>query len=158
MIWTYGVGYAFDMLANNFEDTIIVTASGTEIDWHLPGLLSIIIGTFLLIVFFIAYFLKLKHHNEENPSRKLSAFTFTKPGEFLKDDEMLQQVSESVTKKIYTFYSGILPLLILFIILLPLNRYVYIVMIFMMLIVQNTIYYLDIRKLLSGDYKREQSK
>lgn len=152
MIWSYGVIYAVDMLASDFEGVIVHTNDGVTINWHLPGVFSIIIGTLLLIVFFVVYLSKIKRHNQQNPSKQLAAFTFTKPGEFLQDDEMLRQVSENATKKIYIFYSHALPLLVFIIALLPVNRYLFVVLIFLMLMLQNALYYIEIRKFLSGNY------
>lgn len=152
MIWTYGVVHAVDMIASDFEGVIVHTNSGITINWHLPALLSVIIGTVLSIVFFVSYLLKINQHNKENPNNKLDTFTFTKPGEFLEDDEMLRQVSENATRKIYILYSHAMPLLALLIILLPIDRYLFIVMIFSILIVQNALYYIEIQKFLSGNY------
>lgn len=152
MIWTYGVVYAVDMITSDFKGVFVVLDYGLQINWHVPGILSIIIGTLFLAIFFTAYFLKLKRYNEQNPSKKLDTFTFIKPGEFLEDDEMLRQVTENATKKVYIFYSQALPLLIFLFVIFPLDRYAYIVMIFSLLIVHNALYYLEIRRFLSGNY------
>ncbi|MFA9559168.1 hypothetical protein ACERII_17810 [Evansella sp. AB-rgal1] len=152
MIWTYGVAHAVDMIISDFEGVYVVSDNGLQINWHVPGMLSIIIGTFLLLVFFATYFLKIRRYNEKNPNNKVGTFTFIKPGEFLEDDEMLRQVTESATKKVYILYSQALPLLIFFIVIFPLERYVYVVMIILLLIVHNALYYLEIRRFLSGDY------
>jgi len=158
MYWAYGVAHAVDMIVSDFEGVFVVTDNGLHINWHVPGMLSIIIGTFLLVVFFGAYILKIKSHNEKNPNNKMDTFTFIKLGEFLEDDEMLRQVTENATKKVYIFYSQALPLLIFLIVIFPLDRYLYIVMLFLFLIVHNALYYFEIRKFLSGDYNLSTKK
>ena len=151
MYWTYGIAYAVDMKVSDFEGVFVVVDDGLKIG-HFPGILSIYVGFFLVVVFFIAYFLRLKRYNQKNPNNKMNAFTFLKPGEFLEDDEMLRQVTENATKKVYILYSQALPLLIFLIVIFPFDRYVYIVMLILLLIVHNALYYLEIRKFLSGDY------
>lgn len=152
MYWTYGVAYSADMLFSDFEGVFEVINDGLKINWHVPGMFSIILGFFLVIVFFVAYFIRLKQHNRMNPNNKMNAFTLLKLGEFLEDDEMLRQVTENATKKVYIFYSQALPLIIFLIVIFPLNRYIYVVMLFLLLIVHNALYYLEIRRFLSGDY------
>ena len=142
MIWAYSVVYLSDMYFNNFEGMFGVNG---EIIWDTPVLLSFFIGLISLILFFIIYFFKLNRHNKKNPTKKMSAFTILKLGEFIEDDELFRQITQNATKRVYIFYSQILPLLILLMIL-PFNRYVFIVVIFLLLIIQNLIYYRHVRK------------
>lgn len=142
MIWTYSVVYLTDMFFNNFEGMFGVNG---EINWNISGLLSFFIGLILLILFFIIYFIKLNRHNKRNPSKKMSAFTLLRLGEFIEDDELFRQITQNATKRVHIFYSQILPLVILLMVF-PFNRYVFIVVIFLLLIIQNLIYYRHIRK------------
>lgn len=158
MYWAYGVIYAADLLFTDFQGVFVVANDGVNANWYLPGILSIIIGFFLMVVFFVIYFIKLKNYNQMNPNLQLHAFTFLKPGEFLEDDEMLRQVTENATKKIYIFYSQVLPLIILLIVCFPIDRYVYVVMLFSTMIIHNALYYLEIRKFLSGNYNLNSTK
>ncbi|TKC19324.1 hypothetical protein [Robertmurraya kyonggiensis] len=142
MIWCYSVVYAADMLFNDFEGTILPNG---EIHWNIFGLISFFVGFVLLIVFFVAYFLKLHRYNKEHPNNRLTAFTSMKPHEILEDDELFQQVSEKATKKVYIFYSNYLPLVIL-LMAFPLHRFVFIFVILLLLIIQNAIYYRHLRQ------------
>ena len=58
------------------------------------------------------------------------------------------QVTQKATKRIYIYYSQILPLVIL-LMMFPLNRYVYIAVIFLLIIIQNLIYYRYMRMYIS---------
>lgn len=158
ILWTYGVVYAVDLINNDFEDLLVVAEDGVKLNWHIPGLLSIIIGFILIVVFFIAYFTRLNRHKKKYPNHKINAFTFFKPVEFLEDDEMLSQVTRNATKKVYIFYSQALPLIIFLFVIFPFERFVYIVLLLLLLIVHNTLYYLEIRKFLSGNYNLSMEK
>lgn len=149
MIWFYGIVYMVDQTFADFEDILIEVNGNLTVNFHLPSLLSIIIGFFLIIIFFIAYFMRLNRHNQMNPDQKLKPFYLLKPGEFLADDEMLRQVTENATKKIYILYDQAIPIIIFTIVMLPFNRYIYIVMLFSLLIIQHALYYRDIRKFFS---------
>ncbi|RPF53325.1 hypothetical protein [Aquisalibacillus elongatus] len=157
IIWTYGVVYLVDLINGDFEGVFKVENGELTADFNVLPLSSVVIGLVLLIVFLIAYFFKLKRHNDEHPI-KMNFITFLKPGEFLEDDELLKQVTENATKRIYIFYSHALPLLIFFMVIFPLDRYLYVVMLFLLLIGHNAMYYLEIRKFLSGNYKLHTSK
>lgn len=142
LVWTYSAVYAADMLFSNFEGTILPNG---EIHWNIFGLISFFVGFVSLIVFFVAYFLKLRRYNIEHPNNRLTAFTSLKPHEILEDDELFQQVSENATKKVYIFFSKYLPLVILLMVF-PLNRFVFIFVIYLLLIIKNAIYYRHLRQ------------
>ncbi|MBD8069135.1 hypothetical protein [Bacillus sp. PS06] len=145
MIFTYGAVYAADLLFSDLEG-VFETVDGREvINLHVPSILAAFLGFFLVIVFFVAYFTKLISHNREHPNRKQNAFSFLRPIEFLEDDEMFNQVTKNATKNVYTFYSNVMPLIMLFM-LFPLDRYLFIMAILLVLIVQNALYYREIRK------------
>ena len=146
MIWMYSVVYLTDMYFNEFEGMFGVNG---EFNLNTLALLSFFIGLVLLILFFITYFIKLNRHNKKNPTKKMSAFTILKLGEFIEDDELFRQVTQSATKKVHIFYTQLLPLVILLMVF-PLNRYVFIVVIFLLLIIQNLMYYRHINKYAIG--------
>ncbi|MDG5786224.1 hypothetical protein QA612_01890 [Evansella sp. AB-P1] len=150
MIWTYGVVYAVDMLLIDFKGVFENVNGVLIINWHVPEILSIYIGLLLSIIFFIAYFIRIKQHNKENPTNKLVGISFLKPSEFLEDDEMLRQVTEKATKNVYVMYSHGLPLIIFFLIVFDTSRYVYILLLFLLLIIHNALFYREIRKFLRG--------
>jgi len=152
IVWTYGVTHAADLLFSNFEGFFMMVDNELTIKWHTPGMLSLIVGSILLAIFFLTYYIKLKNYNSKNPHNKVPAITFLRPGELLEDDEMLRQVTKNATKKVYILYSLTVPLLIFIMIIFPLDRYVYIVLLSLLLIVHNALYYREIRKFISGDY------
>ncbi|MCD8510171.1 MAG: hypothetical protein LRY73_10080 [Bacillus sp. (in: Bacteria)] len=107
MIWTYGVVYMVDMYFNNFEGSFGVVDDRVIIYWNIPGLLSLIIGTVLIIAFFVAYFIRLNNHNKENPNNQLNAFSFIRLGEFLEEDEIASSRDEKRNKKgVYSFFKS----------------------------------------------------
>lgn len=152
MYWMYGVIYAVDLLFTDFEGIFVIANDGVQVNWNIPVMLSIVIGFVLIIVFFIFYFMKLKKHNQMNPNFQLHAFTILRLSEFLEDDEMLRQVTENATKRVYIFYSQVIPFVIVLIAFFPLNRYAYVVMLFLTMMIHHAIYYVEMRKFFSGNY------
>ena len=155
MIFSYGVVYAADMLYSDFEGVFVIEGNEAFINWHIPGVVSLVTGLFLLIVFSFAYFIKLNRHNKHNPHNQIPAFTFFKLGEFMDDDEMLRQVTQNATKKVYILYSQALPLLIV-IMFFPFNRYIFIVSLILILILHHALYYHEIKKYINGKYSLTQ--
>ena len=145
MIWAYSVVYSADMLFTDFAG--VFDGEGINLDMIAVG--SFFIGPILLIIFFVAYFFKLNQHNKENPNNPMSAFSLLKPGEFIEFDELFSQVTQSATKKVYIFYSQMLPLVVL-LMFFPFNRYVFIVAILLLIIIQNLIYYRHMRSYVSN--------
>lgn len=152
LIVTFSIVRLTDMLFNGFEGVFSEVGNDIIINWSMLPLFSLFVGVGLLIAFFIAYFMKLNKHNKENPNKKLDAFTSFRPNEFLDDDEMLSQVTRNATKKVYILYSSFLPLLIV-LMFFPFDRYVFIFGIFLLLILQNTLFYKEIRQYISGQYR-----
>lgn len=106
------------------------------------GLISLC-GIFLFIVTCILVILKTIQFNKENPNRKMKIFSL-KPGEYIEDDEMFNQVTNNATRKVYTFLSGAIPMLIVVAIFLP--KIWVVILLLLMAIIQNLIYYMEIRK------------
>lgn len=140
MIWTYGVIYAVDLLLNGLESH----------NWNVAAITALFGGTFLMLLFLVLYAVKIHKHNKRYPHQQIDGFSLFKPGEFIDDDEMLQQVTQNATRKVYVFYWQFLPLIIL-LMLFPFNRYVFIVALCLVFIIQNLLYYLEVRKYFSGD-------
>ncbi|ADU32156.1 hypothetical protein [Evansella cellulosilytica] len=152
IVWSYGVVYAFDRMHGGFDDLFYFSNGELIVNWNVPAVLSFSIGMILLIGFFIAYSIRLRRHNKEHPHHKMAAFTLLKPSEFIEDDEMLRQVTESATKKVYVLYSQALPLFIFFVLIFPFNRYVYVVLLLLLLVAHNAVYYREIRKFVNGEF------
>lgn len=146
MIFSYSVIYAIDMW--NTEFTGLFREDGT---FYIDKVALITCGiSFLsLVVFYYFYLLKVRQYNKTNPTRKIKFFTFIHLLEFVDDDEMMQQVTNQATRKVYIFYSNMLPLLLLLLVF-PLHRYFYVVAICGILITQNIIFYRHLSKYAEG--------
>ena len=145
IIYSYGGVYSFDLLFSDFDGMLGYENDNVVINWNIPVLISIILGTILLIIFFVAYFTKLKRHNKEHPNQKMKPFSFIKFGEFIEEDELFKQVTQKATKKVYILYANMLPIIVI-IMFFPIHRYIFMVTIFLTLIIQNVLYYREIRK------------
>ncbi|PKR76754.1 hypothetical protein CEY16_13115 [Halalkalibacillus sediminis] len=143
--WTYGVVYTVDISLNDFEDVFVVEDGGMYVALNTLPVISIILGSLLLTIFFVFYSFKVKRHNKENPDDKLGATFLYNATEFLEKDEMWKQVTQKATKKVYTFYLQALPLLVV-VMYFPLDRYIFILLVYAMLIIHNVIYYREIRQ------------
>ncbi|MDV2582053.1 hypothetical protein [Alkalibacillus haloalkaliphilus] len=149
-IWSYGVVYAIDLVVSDFEGVFYTTGQQVYINWHMPSVLSLVIGQLALIAFFIIYFIKLRQYNKNNPGNELRPFTLFKPHEFLEDDELFRQVTERTTKKVYVLYAQAVPVVIFLIMFLPTHRFLYIALLFGLLIAHNALYYWAVRKFMNG--------
>lgn len=140
MIWFYGIVSMFDISIEPYMINLFYTINNT-------GLIALLTGFVLLIVYFISYFMKLNKHNTNNPENKMSAFTMFKLNEFVEGDELFRDVTKEATKKVYIFYTQMIPIIIL-LLLFPIERYVFIFMLFLLLIIQNLIFYRHINRYL----------
>ena len=145
MIFLYSVIYAIDMMNSDYKD---LYRDGT---FYIDRVALITCGiSFLsLVVFFYFYLLKVRQYNKTNPSRKIKFFTSIHLLEFVDDDEMMQQITNQATRKVYIFYSNMFPLLLI-LLMFPLHRYVYVVVISGLFITQNLIYYRHLSKYAEG--------
>ena len=86
-----------------------------------------------------------------NPTRKMNFFSITtiQLPEFVDDDEMMQQITNAATRKVYVYYSNMIPLLLL-LLFLPLHRFIYILVISLIIIGQCVIYYRHLSKYAEG--------
>ncbi|MDQ0269798.1 hypothetical protein [Cytobacillus purgationiresistens] len=155
LIWFYGIVHYVDLMFDDFEGVFSIVENEVVVQWPVPATISIIIGVILIIVFFIAYSIKIKQHNKLNPSHRVNGVTLINPGELIDDDEMLRQVTQNATKKVYVFFTSVLPLLV-FLFAFPFNRYVFIVLILLIMVIHNLLLYLEINKYLDGSYNSHQ--
>ena len=86
-----------------------------------------------------------------NPTRKMNLLSLSllQLPEFVDDDEMMQQITSTATRKVYVYYSNILPLVLL-LLCFPLHRYIYILAISLLIIGQHIIYYWHLSKYAEG--------
>ncbi|KMJ59892.1 hypothetical protein AB685_03300 [Bacillus sp. LL01] len=148
---TYSLVQLFDLMIHNFDAFFVVNGTETSFNWSLTPIHILIVSVVLLLLFYIAFFKRYRKHNKENPGGKLYLFVFHRPGELLEDDEMLQQVSKNATRKVYILYANALPLLALLMVI-PIHRFYFIMGILIVIIVQNFLFYREIRQYFSGNY------
>ena len=146
MIFYYSVIYSIDVWNSGFKDLYL--ADGTFYI-NRVALITCAISFLSLVVFFYFYLLKVRQYNKTNPSRKIKFFTSIHLLEFVDDDEMMQQITNQATRKVYIFYSNMFPLLLI-LLMFPLHRYVYVVVISGLFITQNIIYYRHLSKYAEG--------
>ena len=108
---------------------------------YVLGLMSLC-GIFLFVVTAILLILKTIQFNKENPNRKMNIFSLT-PNEYIEDDEMFNQVTNKATRKVYTFLSCAIPVLTVAVFL---PKIWIAVLLILVAIIQNLIYYVEIRK------------
>jgi len=107
------------------------------------GLLAII----LLIVFMV----KFSKHNKQNPTKKISLWQI-RPVEYLEQDEGLTDITRRAAQKVYTFFVWSLPTLAVVYLIFDLSKFWMIFGILFIALMQNLIYYIEIRKnLVEGD-------
>lgn len=140
MVFSYGVVNIASVVFNDMGMAV-------DIEWNMKGSYAFIIGSLLLFIFGIAYSIKLHMHNKVYPDRKISAFAI-RPNEYLDDDELYRKVTEKATKKVYSFLYWAIPVAIS-IMFFPFDRYVFIVALLIIVVIQNLLYYLEIRKYIS---------
>ncbi|WP_339146618.1 MULTISPECIES: hypothetical protein [unclassified Sutcliffiella] len=148
---TFSLVQLFDLMIHNSDAFFVMNGTETFFNWGLMSIQLFTVSSLLLISFYIAFYRRYRKHNENNPKEKLYLFLFYRPGELLEDDEMLQQVSKNATKKVYILYANALPLLALLMVF-PFHRFVFIMGILLVIIIQNLIFYSETRQYFSGNY------
>lgn len=106
-----------------------------------------IIAWFCLIAFIIAVAIAAKIYNKKNPHNKVSLFSITPP-EYNEEDEMYQYATMKATRKVYTFITFALPIgfIVPMILPLPISKFTVCVIAVGIIIIQNLIFYFEMRK------------
>ncbi|MBK3493525.1 hypothetical protein JFL43_01300 [Viridibacillus sp. YIM B01967] len=149
VIAAYGVTHSFPIEWSKGKDGAIEIYITSHINWQL------ISAMLLSLIYLPAYAYKFRQHNKLNPQHKVSMFSI-QPPEYLEEDEMMRTVTQRATQKVYTFISFALPLATA-LFFIPMNRFWYIVIILLIAIIQNLMYYFEIRKYVKED-KEEVSE
>lgn len=103
-------------------------------------------GAFALYLILLGVFaLRMKKHNRQNPSQKISPFSI-RPLEYLEQDEGMIYITRKAVQKVYTYITWALPLLATFAIIMPMPKLFVIYGILAVALGQYLIYYLEIRK------------
>ena len=119
----------------------IITENSLAYTIHPIGIISLC-ALLLLCVFTIIIF----NYNKQNPDKKIHTHSL-KPPEYLEEDEMYRYATMNATKKVYTFITWALPaLLVLIMFPIPFSNYTLFVLIAAIIIIQNFIYFFEIRK------------
>lgn len=123
------------------------TETETSLTIRLEALegLVVFISLILYFSFMLVFLLKLKKHNKENPTQKISPFAI-RPPEYLEQDEGMTYITRKAVQKVYSFITLALPVLATFAIVLPIPRLLIIYGILAIAFGQYLIYYLEIRK------------
>ena len=119
-----------------------ITENFIEYTIHPVGIISwlVLVAFIFTVVFFV------KRHNKKNPDKKINAFSI-KPPEYNEDDEMYQYATMSATKKVYTFLTWALPIILAMLLLpLPFSKFSIFFIIVIVIIIQNLIYFFEMKK------------
>ncbi|AOV07282.1 hypothetical protein [Sporosarcina ureilytica] len=114
---------------------------------YLGGIFACAMVAFL--IFFVLFLINIQKHNKRFPDKKINTFTF-KPQEYIEDDEWFDEMTKRATKKVYSYYSWTLPLLVGFSLGGFLGRTVILVGILLIAMGQYWIYYSTMRKMLKS--------
>ncbi|RHW40084.1 hypothetical protein D1B33_04350 [Lysinibacillus yapensis] len=105
-----------------------------------------IIAWLILVALCLVFSFLIKRYNKMNPDKQIKTFTMTPP-EYIEEDEMYQYATMKATKKVYTFLIWALPAILLYIILpLPFSEYGVFFIITVIIIIQNLLYFFEMRK------------
>lgn len=147
MIMLFSGVYAIETWNNDFQN---ITHEDETFLSNNPAFIPFMGGSILFIIFIFLFSLKLNQYNKMNPTRKMKFFSLS--SELVDDDEMMQQITNAATRKVYVYYSNIIPLILL-LLFFPLHRYVYIFALSFLVIGQYVIYYRHLSKYAEGKSK-----
>lgn len=109
-------------------------------------LVGMLVSTLLYLGLFCVQIAK---HNKRMPRHKISMITY-KPQEYLEDDELFQDVTKQATKKVYTYFVWMMPLMAGVYMMFPIDRTWMIVGILLVAAGQYWIYYRTIQKFVAS--------
>lgn len=146
----FSVVYGYTTWDKGFENLLENGTYERNNFFFIPFLAVSILASIYLYLFI----LKVIQYNKMNPTRKMNFFSITtiQIPEFIDDDEMMQQITNAATRKVYVFYSTLIPLILL-LLFLPLHRFIYILAISLIMIGQCVIYYRHLSKYAEGKSK-----
>ncbi|PYF03980.1 hypothetical protein [Ureibacillus chungkukjangi] len=124
------------------RSNVTITENFIEYTIHPVGIFAWLV----LIVFVFMLLFIVQRHNKQNPDKKIKAFSI-KPPEYNEDDEMYQYATMSATKKVYTFLTWALPMILALLLLpIPFSKFSIFVIVVCIIIVQNLIFYFEMKK------------
>ncbi len=130
------------------ETTFVTSEDGYYFEMNMGHISGIIFSSALLIlvVYIVMMSVNIYRHNKRYPTRKIKTFTF-KPQEYIEDDEFFDEITKRATKKVYSYYSFVLPLLVGVALGGMWHRTIILVGILLVALGQYWIYYSTIRKM-----------
>ncbi|MFJ8234820.1 hypothetical protein ACIQ34_03610 [Ureibacillus sp. NPDC094379] len=124
------------------RNDVMITESSFSYTIHPIG----VIAWLALLVFCIGFTIYIKIYNKRNPNKKIKLLS-VKPPEYLEEDEMYQYATMKATKKVYTFITWALPCILAFLLMpFPYSKFMIFVLIAMLIIIQNLIFFFEMRK------------
>lgn len=124
------------------HSTATVTENSMEFTIHPVG----VIAWFVLVLFIIVMMVLMNKHNKKYPDKKINPFSL-KPPEYNEEDEMYQYATMNATKKVYTFLTWALPLILVLLLLpIPFSKFSIFAIILCVIIIQNLIFFFEMRK------------
>ena len=136
-----GIAHAARIFDTELQNRIIL---GIEKFNFIPFIIAVIC-LIVSIILCIIYIRKIQKHNLQYPTKKMKAFTAFTLNEFNDDDEFFSKVTNAATRKCYLFLVNSIGILIL-LLLFQFPYLVYIVILLCILIIQNLIYYISMKK------------
>lgn len=149
-LWMMAAIVLLGMLAFGLNEPFaefINTQDETSLTIQLEALEGFVVFISLLLYFsfMVIFLLKIKKHNKENPTQKISPFAI-RPPEYLEQDEGMTYITRKAVQKVYSFITLALPFLATFAIVFPLPRLLIIYGILAIAFGQYLIYYMEVRK------------
>lgn len=95
------------------ETTFVTSEDGYYFELNMNYVSGLIFSGLLLalVIYVVLMFVKISRHNKRFPNQKIKSFTF-KPQEYIEDDEFFDEITKRATKKVYSYYTIALPLLV----------------------------------------------
>lgn len=124
------------------RNDVMITESSVSYTIHPVG----VIAWLVLLAACITFTIFIKIYNKQNPKEKIKLLSF-KPPEYLEEDEMYQYATMKATKKVYTFINWALPCILAFLLMpFPYSKFIIFVLIALIIIIQNLIFFFKMRK------------
>lgn len=90
-----------------------VTNGGFQFEVSFNSIVSLVmlVTVLILMISLVIFSIRIRRHNKQFPNKKINAFSF-KPQEYIDDDEFFEEMTKRATKKVYSYYTWTLPLLV----------------------------------------------
>lgn len=125
----------------------VTEVSETSITVSIGGVggMFLVVSVIVYLIMLVIFAWKLKKHNKQSPTQRISPFSI-RPPEYLEQDEGMTYITRKAVQKVYTFITWGLPLLAAFVIIIPMPRVFIIWGILLVALGQYWIYFREVRK------------